>query len=149
MDLFDTFRTHYITDGLTDEEVKGLCELGEFIERGDLEDIVREDEVSFDLYVLVEGSGEVRTPAGDVITRLKPGAIIGEFALLEDGQRSATVMSNGASRLLHLDGKKLMDLMETQPRIGMAIYRNLGKTLAQRLRSANVQIERLVSVFGA
>ncbi len=147
MDLFDAFRNHYLTDGLSDDEVRSVVALGETVSFADLEDIVRETDVSSDLYVLTEGSAEVRTPAGDVIARLKPGAIIGEFALFEAGRRSATVMSNGPSQLLHLDGNALFRLMEEQPRIGMVVYRNLGKTICNRLRSANVQIERLVSAL--
>lgn len=147
MELFDALRTGYLADGLTDGEVESLVGLAEFVEYEDLQDIVRAQEVSYDLYVLIEGAVEVTTESGDIISRLKPGAIIGEFAFFEGGQRSATVMSHGHSKLLLIHGEKLNSFMETHPSIGMAIYRNLGRTLCTRLRSANVQIERLVSAI--
>lgn len=145
MELFEALRTGYLTEGLNDDDVHSLVDLAEFVEYSDLQDIVRAHDVSFDLYVLIDGAVEVTTENGDIISRLKPGAIIGEFAFFEGGERSATVMSHGKSRLLHLNGEKLNQFMDTQPRIGMVLYRNLGRTLCNRLRSANVQIERLVS----
>lgn len=147
MQLVEALRTGYLADGLSDEELQGLVELAEFVEVADLEDIVRANDVSYDLYVLLDGSVEVTTEHGDIISRLKPGAIIGEFAFFEGGQRSATVMSHGPSKLLHLNGEKLLAHMDRNPRVGMMIYRNLGLTLCQRMRSANVQIERLVSAI--
>ena len=146
MELFEALRTGYLTEGLSDDEVQNLVSLAEIVEYKDLQDIVRASDVSYDLYVLIEGAVEVTTQAGDIISRLKPGAIIGEFAFFEGGERSATVMSHGHSKLLHLNGEKLQAFMDSQPRVGMLIYRNLGRTLCNRLRSANVQIERLVSL---
>lgn len=147
MNLFNALRGSYLTAGLNDDEVHGLVELAEFVEVASLKDIVRASDVSFDLYVLLEGNVEVTTEGGDIISRLREGAIIGEFAFFEDGARSATVMSNGPSKLVHLDGEKLIKFMDTNPKVGMALYRNLGKTLCERLRSANIQIERLVSIL--
>ncbi len=147
MELLAALRKSYLTQGLEDQDVQGLVALSEFVEYVDLDEIVRANVVSFDLYVLLEGSVLVTTEGGDIISRLKPGAIIGEFALFEDGERSATVMSTGASKLVHLDGQKLLMHMDSNPRVAMAIYRNLGKTLCDRLRSANIQIERLVSAL--
>lgn len=147
MDLFAALRESYLSESLSDDQLHGLEGLAQFVEFEDLQDIVRANEVSFDLYVLVDGSVEVTTESGDIISRLKPGAIIGEYALLEGGERSATVMSNGKSQLIHLDGQKLLAHMEANPQVGMILYRNFGKTLCERLRSANIQIERLVSVL--
>lgn len=145
MDLFLTMRASYLTEGLSDDDVRGLLNVAEFVKHEDLQEIVRAKDTSYDLYVLVEGSAEVTTESGDLISRLKPGAIIGEFAFFENGQRSATVLSHGNSTLFHLDGEKLNAHLESNPSVGMVIYRNLGRTLCNRLRSANVQIERLVS----
>ena len=147
MNLFNALRGSYLTAGLDDDQVHGLVGLAEFVEVASLKDIVRASEVSFDLYVLLEGNVEVTTENGDIISRLREGAIIGEFAFFEDGERSATVMSNGPSKLVHLDGEKLIKHMDSNPKVGMTLYRNLGKTLCERLRSANIQIERLVSIL--
>lgn len=147
MELLEALRGTYLSEGLSDEQLNGLRQLAQFVEFDDMQDIVRANEVSFDLYVLIEGNVQVTTEGGDMITRLKPGAIIGEYALFEDGERSATVMSNGKSTLVHLDGQKLLQHMEANPTVGMMLYRNFGRTLCERLRSANIQIERLVSVL--
>ncbi|MBS1721880.1 MAG: cyclic nucleotide-binding domain-containing protein [Armatimonadetes bacterium] len=145
MDLLGALRASYLTEGLSDEDVNALTGIAEFLTFQDLQEIVRSNETSFDLYVVQEGTVEVALESGDPVARLKPGAIVGEFAFFENGHRSATVMSAGQSVLIHLDGEKLLDYMSTRPMAGMTIYRNLGKTLCQRLRSANIQIERLVS----
>lgn len=147
MDLFDAIRSSYLTAGLTDDELRLVSKAADFVTCEPLKEIVKAKDVSYDIYVLVEGTAEVVTEAGDLITRLKTGSIIGEFAFFESGERTATVMSHGQSTLLHFRGQDLLALMEENPRIGMVIYRNLGKTLCSRLRSANVQIERLVSVI--
>lgn len=145
MDLFQALRQSYLTEGLSDDDVQSLVSTAEFVEHSDFEEIVRANDVSYDLYVLIEGTAEVTMASGDLVARLRPGSIIGEFAFFEDGHRSATVMSSGATKLIHLDGEKLHAFMTSVPRAGMSIYRNLGRTLCDRLRSANIQIERLVA----
>jgi len=90
---------------------------------------------------------EVTIGSGEIINRLKPSAIMGEFGLFEGGKRSATVMSTVPSTLLRFDGERLTELMERQPRLGMVLFRNLGRILCGRLRSTNIQIERLVSAL--
>lgn len=147
MDLLNALRESYLTEGLSDEDVHALVGIAEFVSHTDLQEIVRSNDTSFDLYVLHEGTAEVSMESGDPVARLKPGAIIGEFAFFENGHRSATVMSSGSSTLIHLNGEKLLTFMNSRPVAGMTIYRNLGKTLCQRLRSANIQIERLVAAL--
>ncbi|MBS1714674.1 MAG: cyclic nucleotide-binding domain-containing protein [Armatimonadetes bacterium] len=145
MDLLQALRANYLTEGLAEDDVNALLGIAEFVDYEPMQDIVRANDVSYDLFVLVEGAAEVTLATGDPVSRLKPGAIIGEFAFFEGGHRSATVMSHTASKAIHLDGEKLLAYMNARPYAGMTIYRNLGRTLCQRLRSANIQIERLVS----
>src|SRR5690349_4476660 len=115
MDLFEALRGSYLTEGLSDDDVRDLVGLSEFVDKHELEEVVRANDVSFDLYVLVEGSAEVSQASGEPVSRLRPGAIIGEFAFFENGLRSATVMCLTPSRLLHLDGQKLFSFMQTRP----------------------------------
>jgi CRP/FNR family transcriptional regulator, cyclic AMP receptor protein len=65
-------------------------------------------------YVLLDGQANVLA-GRDVIATLSPGAILGEMAYVEGGQRRATVATHGRVRALRLDYDKLGDLLKKRP----------------------------------
>jgi hypothetical protein len=52
-------------------------------------------------------------------------------------------VSVGDTRLAHIPEGKLKALMEARPQMAVTLLRNIGRTLAERLRDANLQIEML------
>jgi len=97
--------------------------------------IVTEGEYADGLFIIIAGEVLV-TKAGGTLRRLYVRDFFGEMALLEAGIRSATVTAVGTVRLLRLSRDAVMQIMEEQPAIAIAIC----QTLSRRLR--NVLEER-------
>ena len=71
-------------------------------------------------YVILEGKARVFRER-DVVAELGPGDLVGEMALLSDGQRSATVSSVTRLRGLRFDYEKLVHVMKHRPRLIEAV----------------------------
>lgn len=147
MDLFVGVKSSYIAQGLSDEQVQAVVGICELIRRTDLQEIVAESDQAKDIYIILSGQVRVTTVHGDPIARLGAGAIVGEIALFEDAERSATVVSDGDSSLVRIPATKFNQLMDQRPDIGLNVLRNVGRTLCHRLRSSNVQLEAVLSVL--
>ncbi|HXJ36942.1 MAG TPA: cyclic nucleotide-binding domain-containing protein [Candidatus Eisenbacteria bacterium] len=91
--------------------------------------IVTEGDLTDGLYVIVEGDVLV-TKAGIPIRTLKPGEFFGEMAILDGEMRAASATAVGTVRLLRLSRDAVLQTMETQPAIAIAIC----QTLSRRLR---------------
>ncbi|MCB0826249.1 MAG: cyclic nucleotide-binding domain-containing protein [Armatimonadetes bacterium] len=137
----------YIAQGLSAEQVNQIAAISEIITVVDGAEIISEFDSAADIFVLIEGKVRVTTNQGDPIARLDKGAIIGEIALFDESERSATVVSAGESQLVKISGEKFTQLMYDEPTIGVIVLRNIGKTLCQRLRSSNVQLESVLAAL--
>jgi CRP-like cAMP-binding protein len=148
MDLFAGLRDSYLTVGLSDEDVRVLVSLADEVSYHDLEEIVRHGTNATEFFVLLDGKAVVQSPDGQTMSRLQPYAIIGEMALLAQGPRTATVTSDGGCVLAKFKSERLEQLMQDHPKIGVNLLRNVGATVVERLRSANLQLERLLVLEG-
>jgi glutaminase len=100
------------------------------------------------LFFVLSGSASVwLTVDGDTrgrrLTTLGPGVEFGELALLDEGVRSASVFADGECVIARLGVDDLRALESEQPGVVGAIYRNLARNLAGRLRRANEQLRTL------
>ncbi|BAS26961.1 Crp/Fnr family transcriptional regulator [Limnochorda pilosa] len=95
-----------------------------------------------DALYLVE-SGRLRvfrtSPDGRdrTLAHLAAGDVLGEMALLDGLERSATVQAVEATRLWRLRRKAFLELLRTDPELSL----NLIQILARRLREADHQLE--------
>lgn len=147
MDLATGIKNSYMADGLSDEQINAIASISELLYASDMQTIVNETEEANDIFIILEGKVRVTTIHGDPIARLQKGALVGEIALFGETERSATVISDGDSALIRISANKLNILMNEQPGIGLQILRNIGRTLCQRLRSSNVQLEAVLGVL--
>lgn len=67
---------------------------------------------------------------GSVVDRLGAGAYFGEMSLLDDGPRTATVVTTGPATLLAIDRATFRTVLQSSPQVAITL---LG-TLAGRLR---------------
>ena len=81
------------------------------------------------LFVIEEGTVAVLTRGRRPI-ELGPGEVVGELALLRpDGHRTARVQATSAVRCLALDRRSFRQLLESEPKLALALL----ETLAARL----------------
>ena len=102
---------------------------GEFLfKEGDKRDV---------MYVLLEGEMDIRL--GEyVVETAKPGALIGEMALIDDSPRAANAVAKSPCRLATIDRRRFHFLVQQHPQFATHVM----KELADRLRSMNAAAMR-------
>jgi hypothetical protein len=88
--------------------------------------IVREGEFESSMYAITDGRVCV-TKQDAVLTELRKGDIFGEMAIFDGEARSATVAALEPTRVLRIEGRDLLALMEELPGIAIAICRTLSR----------------------
>ena len=114
--------------------------------------IVREGEQAKDVYVILSGTLQVTgTVELDEQRRVHPGIcelgagqMFGELCLFDDEPRSASVFALTDCEIAVVNGRALLDYLDTHPAQGYFILRHIVETLVARLRTAN---RRFLSVF--
>lgn len=100
------------------------------IERGDEDDA---------LYILMEGEVEVlqdRSLGGTrSITRIPAGSIFGEISFFDRQPRSAFVQARTDGNMLRITRQQFDELAAQEPDIARQLLLDLGKVLADRLRT--------------
>lgn len=105
------------------------------------ETLFRRGDPGNQLYGILSGSLKVMTTgidAKDVMFNLMgPGEVLGEIALLDGKERSATVIAVEATELMTLDRRELFPFLEKHPRAAIG----LATVLASRVRRLSERAE--------
>lgn len=147
MDVFGILRNSYFTHGLSDDEVKKIAAISQVCAFSNNDEVIREFDPACDVFIIVEGKALVTTSNGDMIARPKVGAIVGEIGLFSQESRTATVLSDGDSKMIKVCGDDLNALFDREPAIGVKVLRNVGRTLCEHLRSSNIQLETVLNAL--
>lgn len=98
------------------------------------------------VYFIASGTVKVHVEQADgrdvLIAILGPGEIVGELSLFAPHERSASVLTLEASKLLWTDAATFKNWLKTLPLLAF----NLADILATRLRQANGQIQALAAL---
>jgi CRP-like cAMP-binding protein len=89
------------------------------------------------MYVLLEGEMDVRLGTYTVETA-RPGALIGEMALIDDSPRAANAIAKTDCRLAAVDKRRFHFLIQQHPHFATHVM----KELADRLRNMNAAAMR-------
>lgn len=91
--------------------------------------LIRQGELGDDLMVIVSGTVTVERD-GAKINALKPGDFFGEIAVIDRGPRTATVTADTPCRLLVINHRDFLALIDEFPEVASEVL----VTLAHRLR---------------
>lgn len=114
--------------------------LGRDYEDGDI--IVRQGEQGDIMFVIQEGKVEVLKETDGKETRLRiagEGEFMGEMAIFERVDRSATLRAMGRVRVLTIDKKNFLRRVHEDPSLAFRIV----KTMSGRIRELSDEIARL------
>jgi CRP-like cAMP-binding protein len=89
-------------------------------------ELIREGEPGSEFYVVVEGEIEVRRGTTRVAT-LGEGSFVGEIALLSRSPRTATVVATTSLRVLAIEGKSFVELLDSLPELWLKVARALAE----------------------
>lgn len=105
--------------------------------------VFREGEPGKDMYVLLQGIAEVSI-GGDVVELAKPGALLGEMALVDSSARSATVITVSECRFVTVDNRQFDLLVRESPEFA----RHVMAVMAARLRRMNERLREAITEVG-
>lgn len=94
-------------------------------------ELCREGESGGEFFVLISGTADVKR-RGKKVDQLGPGDFFGEISLLDHGPRTATVTTNGPSRVLALSHVQFRDVLHQDASIVLTLLH----AVVGRLRSA-------------
>ena len=112
---------------LDDDAIGRICALATEVELPASAVLIERNQPASGLFVLVDGTVEVETRAGEVT--LGPGDIVGELGLLADAQRSARVCATTPVRCIAIARGDFDALLEAEPRIAVPLLRTLARRL--------------------
>jgi CRP-like cAMP-binding protein len=119
-----------IFEDLGKKELKRIAACALEIDALDGDELVREGRFAFELMVIDKGSAEVLRE-GLHIADLGPGDVIGEMAALTHGQRNATVVAKGKTRVIYIRAQDFRRFANDMPALAEKIHR----VVAERTRA--------------
>lgn len=129
---------------LEENELSLVADITEEIKKVKGENIFYEGSNNQDLYIIVEGVVEISLRAGHdekiILTKMQDGGIIGDFAFVDEGVRSATVTIMEDAKLLLVKKEKFLELVKDHPHIGIEVYRELAKEVCMKIRERNKKL---------
>jgi HEAT repeat protein len=98
--------------------------------------LCREGEEGDELYVLA--SGQVRVTKGSngsekIVARRGVGEFLGEMAIFESAEHSATVRAEGEVRALVIDADAFKSILRDRPEVSLAVLRVLSRRLREMM----------------
>lgn len=138
----DIIRRIPILKGFSENQVQkvlAVCSEEAFNE-GDV--LFKESEDSRNIYILLSGMLQVRTPTGGEIATIGKMGVVGEMGVLTDLPRAASVIALKDCKTLGIGKEELFGLILQDPDMGYRIYRNVTHILAERLRDNNILLEQ-------
>jgi CRP/FNR family transcriptional regulator, cyclic AMP receptor protein len=116
-------------EGLSKKELTDLARRSEDMELDSGTVLCREGDIGQEFFVIVEGEVEVKRKGKRLGTR-GAGDFIGEIALLEDIQRTATVTAKTPVRVFVLTRPTFQHLVNEHPAVENKVMRALARRLA-------------------
>lgn len=113
------------------------------------ETIFREGEPGVGMYIIQTGRVQIVQETGKrLLAELTNGEFFGEMALLDESPRSATAVATESCTILGFFQPDLFGLIERNPQLGVKIVLRLARSIGERLRRANEQLQKYESTSG-
>jgi CRP-like cAMP-binding protein len=122
------------------ENLMGKGDLGKTYSDGEV--ITRQGDVGECMYVIQKGKVQVVLEKDGVETPIRvadEGEFMGEMAIFDREQRSATLRAVGEARLLTIDKKNFLKRIHKDPSLAFQLVR----TMSKRIRELSDEIARL------
>lgn len=140
-ELFGKLPEHSLLQVLTEAELSQLLRAARLADAAKGDVLLRQGDRGDSLLILLEGQARITVYTGNgreiVLEYAGAGAVLGEIALLDGGERTASVIAMGPVRYLSIGRGAFEALLAGNHRIALRIMREL----ALRLRVANQTIE--------
>ena len=112
------------------KELRQIAKLGTHLRVADGLVLTEQGKPGHEFFLLVSGGARCLVN-GSSVANFAPGDFFGEMALLDHGPRHATVIAEGPTELIVLDGREFNTLLDASP----SITKKLLFALAERERA--------------
>ncbi|MFH1727550.1 MAG: cyclic nucleotide-binding domain-containing protein [Pseudomonadota bacterium] len=105
--------------------------------------IMQEGKPGAGLFIIEKGSVKVcKNIEGKLhsIANIDIGGHFGEISLIDDGPASASIVTDLETSLLFISRETFSQLSSSNVSLALKIYKNLARTLAQRLRKTSTAV---------
>lgn len=127
-------------DPFTEEEVGAFAKHLSLRQVDEGTELFREGDMGDYLFFVIDGMVEICLQSDSkhhkVIADFGPGATVGEMAMLDEFERSATVRTSTKCEILILTKSKFDWILEEHPKIGIKVLKGLAKNISLRLRAS-------------
>jgi CRP/FNR family transcriptional regulator, cyclic AMP receptor protein len=113
------------------KKIASLCDVGDYMAGAA---VVKQGDAGDAFYVVLKGQAKV-TSNGRFITRLVPGDHFGEIAVLDGGERTATVTSETPMTLVILRRKELLKALRSDADLSFHMMTELAKMIRRATKS--------------
>ncbi|MDQ7031935.1 MAG: cyclic nucleotide-binding domain-containing protein [Desulfonauticus sp.] len=161
--MFNLKKIPFFSD-LTSQQEKKILSLMEKIEIEPGVELIKEDEVGTEMFILISGQVKIvkRMVKPEIAEKIpfleenskvlatldgKDFPVLGEIALIDSDKRSATVYTLTSCTFLKLTQEKFLSLAHAEPELGLKISVAVSKSLAQKLRQTNGDIVKLTTAL--
>ncbi len=101
----------------------------ELYEDGD--DIIHQGNKDNDFFQLLQGTVMVVRDGKRIADIKEPGEYFGEMSAISGEPRSASIVSKGRSKIKRFPGDKIMEVIQTQPKVARFLFKTLVNRLSQ------------------
>jgi len=134
-EYIDHLRQLPLFSSLTKKEVAAVAKAADEVRFTAGHQLLTEGETGSEAFVLLEGTVTVKRK-GRKLATLGPGEIIGELALLEHSERTASVICDTDCILLVIDRRHFVALLEDAPILAIKFLQELAGRLRELDRTA-------------
>ena len=113
------------------KKIASLCDVGDYMAGAA---VVKQGDAGDAFYVVLKGQAKVSTN-GRFIGRMIPGDHFGEIAVLDGGERTATVTSETPMTLVILRRKELLKALRSDPNLSLQLLTELAKMIRRVSKS--------------
>ena len=110
------------------EPLELITRIADEVDVADNYTLMRQGSLAQEFFLIVDGRVRIERD-GKTVNTLGPGDFLGEIALLSEGRRTATAVTEGPARLLVITHRGFHSLLDASPAIRTAILKGLAGRL--------------------
>mgnify|MGYP005852993763 CR=1 FL=1 len=143
MALAQALSDHPFTQGMSESQLKKLASLAREVSFEEDEIVFRAGENSTHFCLLLSGSAcvEIRKQYyGICVQTLGPGEAFGWSSLLDEHHTVFQVRARERCDAIFLDGQKLAEACQKDPKLGVDVFRRLARIVAKRVKATELRL---------
>jgi GNAT superfamily N-acetyltransferase len=125
--------------GLTEEQQRSVASIATLEQLAENDLLFHPGDPEDRVWVLLSGAVEIRSPQDEPVGTVGPLESLGEQMAISEQPHRVTARVQTAGEAMVFDRRASQELIRRRPDIGMILYRNLSRDLAEKLQRMNLK----------